>query len=113
MSIQIAIQACCQVFQINYDNLRENEIGRTSTFITERKFSVYWISEFVTQRDLNSCLNISTPMAMAYKTCIRELIEEDTRHAVIIETLEAKYAEIQAKRMGAWLSHTAGVYENE
>lgn len=100
MIIQIAIQACCQVFHINYENLLVNESGHCSPFITERKFSIYWIGQYVTQRDLNRFLNISTPMARAYVRCIEDLIEEDSKHAVIIEALEAKYAEIQAKRMG-------------
>ncbi len=108
MIIHIAIQACCQIFHVNYENLfatgpvSKGENGHifTSPFITERKFAIYWISSYVTQRDLNRFLNISTPMARAYIRCIEDLIEEDSRHAVIIEALEAKYAEIQAKRMG-------------
>lgn len=100
MRIQIAIQACCQVFHVNYEDLLTNESGFTSPFITERKFAIYWVSNYVTQRDLNRFLNISTPMARAYIRCIEELIKEDSRHAVIIKALEAKYAEIQAGRMG-------------
>jgi hypothetical protein len=108
MSLTIAIQACCQVFQITYGDLvgvetrvASHGFSFFSNFVTERKFTAYYCFFLSAQRDTANTLNMSVQTLTIYRRCIEELIEEDPRHRVIIEAIEAKYNEIQSKRIKA------------
>jgi hypothetical protein len=107
MSIHIGIQTCCKVFRISYADLlttfpsaASNGTIFRSIHITERKFAAFWLSTFCPTREVCKHLNMSYAMFEKSKACIRELIEEDRRHNVIIETLESTYFEIQSAKTG-------------
>lgn len=108
MSLTIAIQACCQVFQISYEDLVTSEYVKYSSgyhqyspFITEKKFTAYFMYHMSTKREIGGVLNLTDRIIYAYYNCIDELLKEDPRHWEIIRALEEKYQQIQAKRMAS------------
>jgi hypothetical protein len=105
MSLTIAIQACCQVFQISYEELltvdRDRQGYILTWFSTERKFAAYYLNRHTNLRHVGLLMNVSYVAITAYVKCISELIEENPENMKVIYMLEEKYNQIKAKQIAS------------
>lgn len=108
MSLTIAIQACCQVFQISYADLVASEQVRYnhgyksySPLSTEKKFACYFMYYQATKREISAVMNLSDRIVYVYYLAIDELLKEQPENWEVIRRLEEKYNEIQSKRIKA------------
>lgn len=101
MSLTIAIQACCQVFQVSYEELIQVDHDREGKVLTwfsiERKFTAYYLLQKWSAREVASVMSVSIKILRAYEICISELINEEFQHLDIIYRIDARYLEMSKR----------------